>query len=203
MSRDERPSDPTGMLPPTLEDELATALRSAVGSAELDPRLNELLIAQALEDPLAAPTEDEQLAADALRAALDGDAALPPDSADAQLATLLRAAVAPSAPTDLSVERALRAALPRDGRSRALPVAAGVTATLLALAASVAIVVRSQHDDRAESGDLSAELVTSRSTAALFHEKFEPAETSARVDRIALARSKDLRANRYALWGVR
>lgn len=202
MTRDDRPSDPTGMLAPELEDELATALRSAVGSSELDPQLNELLIGQALEDPLAAPTEDEQRAAAALRAALD-DAGLPPNGADAQLAALLRAAVAPGAPSELAVERALRAALPRDGRSRALPVAAGVTATLLALAASVAIVVRSQHDDRAEQGAQTAELVTSRSTAALFHEKFEPAATSARVDRIALAHSRDLRANRYALWGVR
>jgi hypothetical protein len=46
-------------------------------------------------------------------------------------------------------------------------------------------------------------LVQVRSTAPLFHEPFNAATASARVDRIALARSDDLRENMYAQWGVR
>lgn len=42
-----------------------------------------------------------------------------------------------------------------------------------------------------------------RSTAPLFDERFETAETTARMDAIASARSRDLRDNRYAAWGVR
>ena len=48
-----------------------------------------------------------------------------------------------------------------------------------------------------------ADLAVSRSTAALFSEKFDTAETTSRVDRIVSARSRELRSNRYALWGVR
>jgi hypothetical protein len=44
--------------------------------------------------------------------------------------------------------------------------------------------------------------VQSRSTAPLFRVGSEGA-TSSRIDRIASARSRDLRDNRYAQWGVR
>jgi hypothetical protein len=49
-----------------------------------------------------------------------------------------------------------------------------------------------------------AALIRSRSTDDLFEpaEKFEVGHTSARIDRIASARSSDLRRNRFAAWGV-
>jgi hypothetical protein len=37
----------------------------------------------------------------------------------------------------------------------------------------------------------------------LFAERFETGETTARMDLIASARSRDLRNNRYTAWGVR
>ncbi len=45
-------------------------------------------------------------------------------------------------------------------------------------------------------------LAQSRSTAPLFQADSAGAASS-RIDRIASARSRDLRDNRYALWGVR
>ena len=48
-----------------------------------------------------------------------------------------------------------------------------------------------------------SQLLTSRSTAPLFRDKFVVGHTTERVDRIAMVRDKDLRANRFALWGVR
>ncbi|MFS8069972.1 MAG: hypothetical protein ACMG6S_26710, partial [Byssovorax sp.] len=49
-----------------------------------------------------------------------------------------------------------------------------------------------------------AALILSRSTDDLFDpaEKFEVGRSSARIDRIASARSSDLRRNRFASWGV-
>ena len=47
----------------------------------------------------------------------------------------------------------------------------------------------------------SAGLALSRSTATLFSEHFETADTTQRVDRIASARERDLRHNRFATWG--
>jgi hypothetical protein len=48
-----------------------------------------------------------------------------------------------------------------------------------------------------------AALSTSRSSSALFREPFTLEGTTARVDRIAGERERELRQNRYLAWGVR
>ncbi|GMV12886.1 MAG: hypothetical protein AMXMBFR56_11100 [Polyangiaceae bacterium] len=94
----------------------------------------------------------------------------------------------------------------RASRAKVLVIAFGSVATAaVALAASWFLVIAPALRDGpgAELAEQAQALAVSRSTAAMFPEKFEPGATTARVDRIALARSRELRSNRYALWGVR
>jgi len=185
-------------LPEEQEEELARALRAAFAPAELDPAVNEALIAAALEDPLAPPTEEEVAESARLRDALEGRGEHPA----ADLARALSAAASPGRLDDLALERvATRTVGRRKSRGRIVTLAFGTTATAaLALAASWFLVIAPALHDRGP--ELEA-LAVSRSTAGMFPEKFEPGTTTARVDRIALARSRELRSNRYALWGVR
>jgi hypothetical protein len=69
----------------------------------------------------------------------------------------------------------------------------------LALAAGVALFVGRTLAPAAPP----VELAHLRSTQPLFDHPFRSGEGSARVDRIAMARSSDLRDNRFARWGVR
>ena len=56
----------------------------------------------------------------------------------------------------------------------------------------------------ASAEDVGASLAHVRSTDELFPAPFPKEQlTSQRIDRIAEARSRDLRANRYAKWGVK
>ena len=58
--------------------------------------------------------------------------------------------------------------------------------------------------DHAPPPGAQATMVPTRSTQSLFEEPFAPrGGASARIDRIAMARSSDLRENRFARWGVR
>jgi hypothetical protein len=77
-----------------------------------------------------------------------------------------------------------------------------------ALSVAAAIVLVIQRPERAAMDEASvaevAPLAPVRSTQPLFHEPFARAGgASDRIDRIAMARSSDLRDNRFALWGVR
>jgi hypothetical protein len=193
------------LLPEEQEEELARALRAAFAPSEVDAAVNEALIAAALEDPLAPPTEEEIAQSERLRRALEGHA----DHPSADLARALRAA---AAPRELSARAAHRLVLasvratPRARRGKVIYVSFGATAAAIAtLAASWLMLVRPALDGaRAGAGRTAAgDLVVSRSTAAMFSEKFETAGTTSRVDRIATSRARDLRSNRYALWGVR
>ncbi|MEI9950878.1 MAG: hypothetical protein WDO74_18360 [Pseudomonadota bacterium] len=80
---------------------------------------------------------------------------------------------------------------------------AGV-ASALALAAAVLLRLTTElRTSSAPAPDLaSLALAQSRSTAALF-QRDSGGAPSERIDRIASARSRELRDNRYALWGVR
>lgn len=184
-------------LEPDVEARLAEALRAAYAPAELDPALNELFIEQALEDPLAPATDDEVAASERLRDALEAGT----PHADADLARALAAAVRASEDPGLDAGRAeeLSARALERKKSNVIYVAFGVVAGAIALAASVALVLAT---DRRTPAAAEPVLAVSRSTAPLFNEPFETASTSARVDRIAAARERDLRNNRYALWGV-
>lgn len=195
--------DALPLLPEEQEEELARALRAAWAPGALDPAVNEALIALALEDPLAPPTEEEIAESARLRDALEGKGHHP----SAELARALRAAAHPAELRQLDAERvASRVLGRRASRARVVAVAFGSVATAaVALAASwflvIAPALRDGHG--AELAERAQALAVSRSTAAMFPEKFEPGATTARVDRIALARSRELRSNRYALWGVR
>jgi hypothetical protein len=146
--------------------------------------------------------EGERRAADDLRQALE-DASLPHEGA-----VLVRALAAAWAPKPLSdpehraiVDRALAATV-RGGAVIAwrrpggvVRVAFGTTVGALALAAAFVILVRAPKGEVA--------LAHARSTQPLFAEPFKAGETSARIDRIAVARASDYRDNRFAKWGVR
>lgn len=161
------------------------------------------------EGPDAPPTEEELEAARLLRDALDGAEASteprsgrPPlePSGNAALALALRnawepAPIEPAAHAAI-VERALREAAARR-RGKVIRLGA-VVSTALALAAGVALFVQAPSR-----GPAPPPLVHSRSTQPLFRERFGLDDSTARIDRIAAARSADLRENRFARWGVR
>lgn len=209
-------NEPETELPLETERALELALRSAWKPAKLDPARHEALLALCLEDPLAEPTPEELRESEELRLALEGNGEHP----DALLAQALRAGYAPSepkAPPELSKE--LTAAPP--SRGRVIYVAFGAATTLLAAAAAVALVVGSftrKHEERlsqvqsSEGAPAAAMEVDalgrtsqalSRSSASLFHEPFTLEQTTARVDRIASARERELRSNLYASWGLK
>src|SRR5262245_21466822 len=164
------PHDPASeeLLDPAVEQALREALRSAWAPGELDPALNEQLIEQALEDPFAPPTADEIVESERLRQALEGRGEHP----DARLAAVLRAAASPGALE--KTERLLTSSLGRRRSGNVLFVAFGAAATA-ALAAAAAAMLFVFPADKAEAPSAAApaaeQLVPSRSTAALFHEK--------------------------------
>jgi hypothetical protein len=74
----------------------------------------------------------------------------------------------------------------------------------LAAAAAVLLTLSPQRESRAPSPDLQVlALAQSRSTAPLFRATASALAPSSRIDRIASVRERELRENRYALWGVR
>lgn len=148
---------------------------------------------------------NEETEAEALRLALEGGGGHP-------LAELAEALRAVHAPTDLDpkvnealVRAAIAAAPPNvvslDARRRRGGLAIAL-ATGFAVAASIAVVVRSS-DHRASSREpTAAALVPPRSTESLLAEA-APSRASARIDVIARARTKDARENYFARRGVR
>jgi len=159
------------------------------------------------EDPLQpdpdVPVTDEELAESAkLRDALE-DASRP--HRDAELARAMSSAWSPrdlSAETHRAlVEKALVHHDARRRRHRVIRVSFGASA-VLALAAAVLLYVRSDRQPP-ETVHVAA-MAVSRSTQALFQDRFAPSGgESARIDRIAMARAADLRDNEFAKWGVR
>jgi hypothetical protein len=94
-----------------------------------------------------------------------------------------------------------------EARPRVIYVAFGAATALLAAAAALALVIGSLSSDEAplsaQAPLAPAALSTSRSSAALFQEPFTLEGTTARMDRIANERERELRQNRYLAWGVR
>jgi hypothetical protein len=168
-----------------------------------------------LDDPDAPPSKEEEAASARLRDAL-ADATI--TNADADLARALSLAEQPrdldSAEHRVMVERAVGAMRPKRNVVRVV-FGAG---TALALAAALVLVVGkslvlSRAGAPAESPlsmahpGVPSPLAAARSTQDLFTEPFEKplarGAISARIDRIAMARSTDLRENRFAMWGVK
>jgi len=150
-----------------------------------------------------APATEEELAESAkLRDALEDPSRV---NEDAELARALSSAWSPR---DLSeeahralVEKALGHHDVRRRRGRVIRVSFGASA-VLAIAAAVLLYVRGDRRPP-ETGHATA-LAFSRSTQALFPERFATSGgESARIDRIAMARAADLRDNEFAKWGVR
>jgi hypothetical protein len=199
------------LLPEQQVTELLTALQAALRPAELEANVNERLIELALDDPLA-PASAEELAESArLRDALDRGE---PHEHTATLAALRAAfeAPVPNEPhIDSSVDQAVDGALhgaaafsqqASKRRGNVVYAVFGATSAVLA-AAAVAMLFLGTASRSAPEPALASELAKPRSTAPLFSERFETAQTTARMDAIASARSRDLRDNRYAAWGVR
>jgi len=157
-------------------------------------------------DPEAPPTEEELAAAEALRRAFDRGRAEPGNArADWDLVEAVRAAASPAAISRAKHRRIVDASLERKARGKVIGVAFGGVASLVAMAAALAIVMRSPSPKSAmEVAAAPPKMALSRSTAGLFPDGIPPAGgTSDRVDRIAYARARDLRENRFARWGVR
>lgn len=158
----------------------------------------------ALLDDLPLSEEELRLAAE-LREALerDADAAGAPE---AELVGALRAAYEPRAldtpEHDRIVAQAVGAAKAQTPAKvvhlRPRRVAVAAVTSVLALAASVLLWMTA-----GPSGNAEAPLARARSTQPLFGEPFRTGETSARIDRIALARASDYRDNRFVKWGVK
>jgi hypothetical protein len=80
---------------------------------------------------------------------------------------------------------------------------AAVTTALSVAAAVLLLLTSPAHESSAPAPDLTTlALAQSRSTAGFFRVDSAGAP-SERIDRIASVRSRELRDNRYALWGVR
>ncbi len=183
----------------TLEDpalaspDVVSALRAAWSPSALDDASHAAILAD-----LPASDEEARLAAE-LRDALAGNGA----TKDAELVGALHAAYRPTTLDDAEHRRIIdRAVAPKTADvitlRRPRRVAVTVTATsVLALAAGVLLfLTTSRPPDEVP-------LAKARSTQPLFGEPFKAGETSARIDRIALARAADYRDNRFVKWGVK
>ena len=182
-------------LPPEQEAELLEALQAALRPAELDPGVNARLIDLALEDPLAPPSDEELVESARLRDALDHGA----PHQDRALLSALREAADPRH-DEAVVERAVQGALGERRRGGVIYAVFGGASAVLAAAAMLTLLIGTSAKQAAPT---SAAYAKPRTTAPLFSERFETQDTTARMDLIASARSRDLRDNRYASWGVR
>lgn len=181
------------------EQALSRALLAAVRPEPLSAAQHEAILERAgLVAADAPPTQEEARAAAALARALDESADA--DSDELRLARELKLAVSGTADADgvRAHERALaRSGALRSARGKLLVVSFGVGSAALAAAAAVTVFVGSTGQERV------AGLVPTRSVAPLFARSGNELGASARLDRIAAERRRDLRANRYATWGVR
>lgn len=197
-ARDEAdPVESLQLLEPEQEHELAEALRAAYAPEPLPAARHAELVALALEDPFAPASADELRESERLRQALESADERHPDVG---LANALRAAARPTAaalpPPELH--------LPSPSRAKR-PNVVFVTFGALALAAAAGMALwltRPQVVPTSAVSTTARTLVPSRTTGELFSEPFAPGDATARMDRITQSRARDLRENRYRLWGV-
>jgi hypothetical protein len=185
-------------------DSLVAAIASAAEPASLDMRRHEQLLARALggtepeaEDPFAPPS-DHELAGIAGRNLV----------ADDPLAASLLAAYAPQA-LPPEIERSIRVSVLNQTLApipRRRPSTAATLWGALAVAAVavlwIASATQTWTDGVVGRARPQANLTPSRSTRSMFAEPFANSTASQRIDRIAQARQKDLRENRYLMWGL-
>jgi hypothetical protein len=140
-----------------------------------------------LEPP---PTQEELAESERLRRELENkDSAHP----DAQLARALHLAVNPRPIDQLTHRRILDRVVPR---RTAAPY-------FVAFAAAAAVLI-AFFSLRVQQPAPTASLVQPHTTQALFKDAFpREGDTSKRMDAIVASRTRDLRSNRYARWGVK
>lgn len=156
-------------------------------------------------DPDAPPSHEELAAAEELRLALEDPSR---SSADAELARALAVAHSPRELDPGAHATIVSKALATERRRRpeagsVIKVWFGAAVAVAAVAAMTLLWLRGQPVEGPAATNVAVPLVQVRSTAPLFHEPFDVTSTSARVDRIALARADDYRENMYAQWGVK
>jgi hypothetical protein len=150
------------------------------------------------------PSQSEIERAHALAEALSGEKE-PASAEDAELVDLARSLRAANTPADLDAkdnEEILSRALSKkdgakksgDGGGRVIRVTFGAVAALALAAAIFLLVTRPKPQD--ETGEV-ATFMRSRSTQPLFQQPFKPGDAAARIDRIAMARERDYRENRF------
>jgi hypothetical protein len=185
--------------------ELCHSLVAAARVAEITPADHDALLRMTLGEQAGGDLDaDERDEMARLAEALAGHGPHPL----AELSMSLRAAEAPAEIDELSHERVLRRALRSASAERrsAMPILGAV----VALAAGVALLVTApwrQEKTHATGPAVDAALlIAPRSTQALFN----PAKPfpvkggeSERLGKIVAARQGDLRANRFAQWGVK
>lgn len=211
------------------EDPIASALKAAWDPQPISAAAHEAIVdaavaADAENDPIVAALKaawaPSELPADAHQQILDDV----PTAEELELASMveedetvaaLKAAWNPTAIGEAEhqriVDRALAGAVIRLAPSRSrLRVAIVTTTTVLALAAGLILFVQTQdaHGPKAEVALSTARsedgaLRKARTTQPLFDEPFHAGETSARIDKIAIARAADYRDNYFAKRGVK
>jgi len=181
------------------EHRLFVLLKSAFAPSEIEPARHERLLLSALEDPLAEASPEELVESERLRQALDGHG----DHQHLRLARALSAAFAPS--LDRPLPEPALAPKPRPKlQGQVIFYRFAAVATALSVAAAVLLQLTPEwRKSSAPAPDLASySLAQSRSTVELIQADAASAP-SERIDRIASARGRELRNNRYALWGVR
>ena len=189
-------------------DSLLTAIGSAASPEVLDPHRHAQILKAALspsensalidDDPLAPPCTNEVIAAAATRKNIEAD----------PLVSLLRAAYVPSelAP-DLArsiLSSTLTSPRPLTHHNSKAPSANfwGVLAVAAAAALLVAHATQPRLDGLSPTGQSLPNLAQSRTTRSLFSDSFAYSSASERIDRIAQVRQRELRNNRYLMWGL-
>jgi hypothetical protein len=157
-----------------------------------------------LDDPDAPPSAEELAESERLRQELEDPGST---HEDVLLARELRLVVAPK-PLEAATHRRILNRVLGDPASAQRRTTLWITGGALAAAAGVLLVMTTIGQDRgapsATSDDYGASLAHVRSTEDLFTQPFPKEQlTSQRIDIIAEARARDLRANRYAKWGVK
>lgn len=144
------------------------------------------------DDPDAPPSAEELAAAESLRDELEDPSS---KHADVELARGLRHATNPKPIDQLAHRRILDRVVPRP---RAIWYPIGLA---LSAAAAVALVTMNLRPSAPAS---TANLIRVHSTQQLFDAPFPvEGQTSKRMDTIVASRSRDLRANKWAKWGVK
>lgn len=180
---------------------LARALKTGVEPAPLSDEENRALIDRALERPEGAPTPEEIAESERLRQELDDPGSTHPD---VLLARSLRLAVAPK-PIEAATHRKILDRVLGDTRARRVTRGALIAFAFAAAAAVSFAVIPLRHGDESnpDESSTSAALIKVHSVDDLFSEPYPKDQlASARIDRIAEARARDLRFNKFAKWGV-